>query len=73
MRISRHITYLAIISNSQYDLNWYITTGSLPFEEFSKEAPWTAEVEWWAHISDKRLSLGKDEEQDWVVWIGGCI
>jgi hypothetical protein len=44
--ISPYLLFLAVISNIGYDVHRYITTGLLPFEEWSDERPWTDEEEW---------------------------
>jgi hypothetical protein len=44
--ISPHLLFLAIISDIGYEVHRYITTGLLPYEEWSDEQPWTDEEEW---------------------------
>ena len=44
--ISPHYSFLAIINNIGYEVHRYISTGSLPYEEFSYDRPWTDEEEW---------------------------
>jgi len=44
--ISPHLLFLAIISDIGYEVHRYITTGLLPFEEWSEEQPWTDKEEW---------------------------
>jgi hypothetical protein len=44
--ISPYLLYLAIINNIGYKVHQYITTGLLPYEEWSEQRPWTDEEEW---------------------------
>jgi hypothetical protein len=44
--ISPHLLFLAIINDIGYDIQRYITTGQLPYEEWSEELPSTDEEEW---------------------------
>ena len=44
--ISPRLLFLAIINNIGYEVHRYITTGALPYEEWSEERPWTDEEEW---------------------------
>jgi hypothetical protein len=44
--ISPHLLFLAIISDIGYEVHRYITTGQLPYKEWSDERPWTDEAEW---------------------------
>jgi hypothetical protein len=44
--LSAYLLFLAIISDIGYEVHWYITTGQLPYEEWSEERPWTDEEEW---------------------------
>jgi hypothetical protein len=44
--ISPYLLFLAIISDIGYEVHRYITTGQLPYEEWSDGRPWTDEEEW---------------------------
>jgi hypothetical protein len=44
--ISRKFSYYAFIVGISYEVHQYITTGLLPFEEFSDERPWMDKEEW---------------------------
>jgi hypothetical protein len=44
--ISRIILLLAIIEVVGYEVHRYITTGALPYEEWSEEPLWTDKDEW---------------------------
>jgi hypothetical protein len=44
--ISPHLLFLAIISDIGYEVHRYITTGALPYEEWSEAQPWTDKEEW---------------------------
>jgi len=46
IHIYRVVSLYTIILGIEYDVHWYITTGLLPFEEFSEECPWMDEEEW---------------------------
>jgi len=43
--ISCTLVYSAIIAGVGYEVHWDITTGQLPYKEWSKEQPWTREKE----------------------------
>jgi len=45
-QISRALSYSAIIEAIGYQVHRYITTGALPYEEWSEERLWTDEAEW---------------------------
>jgi len=44
--ISRALSFSAIIEGVGYEVHRYITTGALPYEEWSEERLWTDEEEW---------------------------
>jgi len=44
--ISQTHLYSAIIQGIGYKVHRHITTGLLPFKQFSDEQPWTDEEEW---------------------------
>jgi hypothetical protein len=44
--ISQITLYLAIIGGVGYDVHRYITTGQLPYTQWSEEQLWTDEEEW---------------------------
>jgi hypothetical protein len=44
--ISPHVLFLAIINIIGYNVHRDITTGKLPYEEWSEERPWTDQEEW---------------------------
>ena len=43
IHINRTVLLYTVILGIEYDVHRYITTGLLPFEEFSEERPWTDE------------------------------
>lgn len=43
--ISRVPLYSAIIAGVGYEVHWYITTGALPYVEWSEEWPWPGKAE----------------------------
>ena len=55
--ISHIPSYSAILDGIAYDMNQYITTGLLPFEEFSEHQPRTDEKEWRALSSVTRYEV----------------
>ena len=46
-----------MILGIEYDMHWYITTGLLPFEEYSEEQLWTDVEEWRALTSRARQEV----------------
>jgi len=44
--ISCALSYSPIIAGVGYEVHRYITTGALPYKEWSEEQPWTDEEEW---------------------------
>jgi len=44
--ISQGLLYSAITEGVWYKVQRYINTSALPYEEWSKERPWTDEEEW---------------------------
>ena len=46
IHICRVLSFYVNILSIEYDVHSYITTGLLPFEEFSEERLWTDEEEW---------------------------
>jgi len=44
--ISCILLYLAVIEGVRYEVQKYITTGALPYDEWSEERPCTDEAEW---------------------------
>jgi len=44
--ISRALWYSAIIEGVGYEVQSYITTSALPYEEWSEEQLWTDQAEW---------------------------
>jgi len=46
IHIYRAVSLDTIIPGIEYDVHRYITSGLLPFEEFSEEPLWTDEEQW---------------------------